>query len=172
MGLAIDGDTVHGLAIGGQAFFPEENAGMPNLIGQAIDWKTMPDDKMVHLFALIYQDSTPQRNIPNAFQAVATQGQTDDDHLSSPSGWNSIYSTIYAETILPPTPDLKSDNPIYRAKNTLFLGIYYSSSDSDDHLQVIVKPSDLLLNLPVMLWVKYDDVKNYILTNGAPTDSN
>ncbi|WP_103661155.1 hypothetical protein [Lactobacillus sp. HT06-2] len=132
---------------------------MPNLIGQAIDWsKYRKTNEKITTFDWLAYDTIKKDEIFNAFLAMK-----DND----PRNWGDNYnnSTILSEAIIPANNlAITPDNVNYRAKDTLFLGVFYNATDDNSWT---MDSAEVKAPFPYMVWVKYDDVKKYIIKDGA-----
>lgn len=147
MGLAIDGNVVHGIAVAGNAFVSAENS-MPNLVGQAIDFSKVPKDgtHTISCFGWFGTQFTEKSGMSDCFVPLSNPHSADQ--------WNTV-NTIYGETVLPANTSVAQDTPQYRAKSELFLYVFWTTVHAD------LSISDIT-DWPIYVWIKYNDVKDYI----------
>lgn len=152
MGLAINGNNVNGVAVAGNAFVSAENS-MPNLIGQAIDFSKVPKDgtHKIYCFGWFGDDDIKKSDINNYFIPLSNPRSADQ--------WNMI-STIYGEAVIPANTSAAQDTPQYRAKNELFLSVLWTSTTNVSYTNL---NNTATKYCPIYAWVKYDDVKDYII---------
>lgn len=157
MGLAIDGNNVNGIAVAGNAFVSAENS-MPNLIGQAIDFRKVLKDgtHKIYCFGWFGRNAIDKSKMNIKFTALSNPDSADN--------WLTT-STIYGETLLPANTSVAQNNPNYRSKSELFLAVYWTcTEDYTDYTDAVDSSS---IESPIYVWVKYDDVKNYIIPTAS-----
>ena len=158
MGLAINGDNVNGVAVAGNAFVSAENS-MPNLVGQAIDFSKVPKDgtHKIYCFGWFGRNAIDKSKMNSEFTALS-------DPINSADQWFTT-STIYGETLLPANTSVAQNNPNYRSKSELFLAVYWAYAENNANYTDAVDSSSI--EPPIYAWVKYDDVKDYIIPTAS-----